>query len=293
MRRFLVLAVFVAGCGTESVYGQPAWTMTGQDAAAETSEIDAADAGADVVDSRADVGKDSRADTTADAVTDAAADTQARVCEPGRQEACACVGGLLGAQRCADDGMVWGECLCPDAASDSAIDVVADTVADTQADSTVDAPMDTGTDSGSVVDSGADAAVDAGPVECPGGIFVVAEPPTPDCELLDGSGRTFSSKGGLTWTAKAWARNAGSPYVTGVNHDDAKAHCLSIGMRLPTYAEAAWVSLAVDLKCGFPCGFVAWTDTPTPVGKHYVAIAGKLPFESYDTVPWHVMCVKP
>lgn len=282
MRRFLFLAVFLAGCGTESAYGQPAWTMAGDAAAeAEASADSAADAGHDIADSRADT------------ATDAAADTQARVCEPGKQEACACVGGALGAQRCADDGALWEACACPDAASDSAIDAAADTSADSGTDSAADAPVDTGTDSGSAVDSGADVGQDAGPVTCPGGIFVVAEPPTPDCELLDGSGKTFSSKDGLTWTAKAWARNAGSPYVTGVNHDDAKAHCLSIGMRLPTYAEAAWVSLDVDLKCGFPCGFVAWTDTPTPVGKHYVAIAGKLPFESYDTIPWHVMCVKP
>jgi len=37
------------------------------------------------------------------------------VCEPGRQTACACVGGVQGAQSCTSDGSGWAACACPDA----------------------------------------------------------------------------------------------------------------------------------------------------------------------------------
>jgi hypothetical protein len=36
----------------------------------------------------------------------------ARVCDPGRSEACACPTGAMGAQTCADDGQRWLECVC-------------------------------------------------------------------------------------------------------------------------------------------------------------------------------------
>ena len=39
-----------------------------------------------------------------------------QVCEPGKQEACACPGGSAGAQRCRDDGSGWETCFCSDAA---------------------------------------------------------------------------------------------------------------------------------------------------------------------------------
>jgi|SRR6185369_1857554 len=37
-----------------------------------------------------------------------------RVCEPGKTEECACVGGLTkGAQTCEESGAAWGKCECP------------------------------------------------------------------------------------------------------------------------------------------------------------------------------------
>lgn len=282
MRRFLFLAVFLAGCGTESAYGQPAWT-TGTDASgeAEASTDSATDTGHDIADSRADT------------ATDAAADTPARVCEPGKQEACACVGGSLGAQRCADDGALWEACFCPDAASDSSIDAAADTSADSEADSAMDAPVDTGTDSGSAVDSGADVGQEAGPVTCPGGSFVIVEAPTSDCVIHDGTGRTLHLKTGMTWTAKKWARNAGTPYSSYVNYSDAKAHCAAIGMRLPTAGEVVGLSYAESIKCGFPCGVATWTDSFATTGKHYVVMLEVTQFAAEDTGLWPTMCVKP
>lgn len=282
MRKFLFLAVFLAGCSTESAYGQPTW-VTGADAStdAEASADSAADTGHDAADSRAD------------ATVDAAADTLARVCEPGKQESCACVGGALGAQRCADDGMSWDACICPDAGSDSANDVVVDATADTETDSAMDAPVDTGTDSGAV-DSGADAGQETGPVEwCPGGSFVLVESPTPNCQLYDGAGKTFDLKSGLTWTAKKWARNAGTPYSSYVNYSDAKAHCAAIGMRLPTAGEVVGLSYAESIKCGFPCGVATWTDSFATTGKHYVVMLEVTQFAAEDTGLWPTMCVKP
>lgn len=47
-------------------------------------------------------------------------DAATLVCEPGKQEACACVGGTVGAQRCSFDGNDWGPCKCPDVDSGAA-----------------------------------------------------------------------------------------------------------------------------------------------------------------------------
>lgn len=282
MRKFLFLAVFLAGCSTESAYGQPTW-VTGADAStdAEASADSAADTGHDAADSRAD------------ATVDAAADTLARVCEPGKQESCACVGGALGAQRCADDGMSWDACICPDAGSDSANDVVVDATADTETDSAMDAPVDTGTDSGSTVDSGADVEQEAWPVTCPGGGFVVVEAPTPDCVVHDGTGRTLHLKTGMTWTTNRWIRNVGKPYAASPNYEQAKEHCAAIGMRLPTAGEVVELSYSDGLKCGFPCGVTTWTDSFASGGKHYVVMLNVTQFAAEDTDLHATFCVKP
>lgn len=34
-------------------------------------------------------------------------------CVPGRQVACACLGGYVGTQICARDGLAYGNCTCP------------------------------------------------------------------------------------------------------------------------------------------------------------------------------------
>ena len=74
--------------------------------------------------------------------------TAAAVCAPGDQKACACPGGMQGAQRCNDDGRAWGECLgCPssdppDAGAKPDSGVPADTVASSDAGATT--PADSG-----------------------------------------------------------------------------------------------------------------------------------------------------
>jgi len=47
--------------------------------------------------------------------TDAAKSAPGPVCSPGKQDACACGGGVTGYQRCKDDGSGWEACVCPDA----------------------------------------------------------------------------------------------------------------------------------------------------------------------------------
>ena len=280
MRRFLFLTVFLAGCGTESAYGQPAWTMAGDAAAeAEASADSAADAGHDAADARADVGKDSREDTA----TDAAVDSRPRVCEPGKQEACACVGGALGAQRCAGDGMSWEACACPDSASDSAIDAAADTSADSGTDSAADAPVDTGTDSGSAVDSGAD----VGPAvlaEC--GANLIYEFGTP-CEGefgADGTGLFYDKGHGLLWTTK-------TKLIPGGKWEDYDAYCKSKGMSLPTVPQAK----TILNSCAVICHWVTWTTTLAPSGKPYFMTyyAGTTGTASPDTDFVRALCVKP
>lgn len=72
----------------------------------------------------------------------------ALVCAPGKQEACACPGGVEGAQRCRDDGNGWEGCVCPDAGVGGA------------------AGSDGGTDAGAGGVAGA-AGSDGGMVSCP------------------------------------------------------------------------------------------------------------------------------
>lgn len=40
-----------------------------------------------------------------------------RVCDPGKQDGCACAGGVTGSQVCLPDGSGWGPCSCPDGGS--------------------------------------------------------------------------------------------------------------------------------------------------------------------------------
>ena len=72
MRKLLVLSVLLIGCGS--------------DASSMQALVAEHDAGVE-------------------AAIDAPKESTTRVCEPGKQDACACVGGEQGAQRCDSDGM--------------------------------------------------------------------------------------------------------------------------------------------------------------------------------------------
>lgn len=49
-----------------------------------------------------------------------------RVCESGRTQACACVGGGQGAQVCALSGLSWGACVCGDGGAADAVQTPVD-----------------------------------------------------------------------------------------------------------------------------------------------------------------------
>lgn len=60
-----------------------------------------------------DSGSPDASDAQADASADAKDDPPPQVCVPGKQEACACVGGAQGAQACNSTGTGYGPCICP------------------------------------------------------------------------------------------------------------------------------------------------------------------------------------
>lgn len=278
------ICILLAACDTVSPYGQP---DDGSDAMTDATIEAAVDAGADATDSA----RDSRAGTTADAPRD----TTARVCEPGRQEACACVGGAIGAQRCALDGMAWGECECPDAAADavadSGADVVGDAVEDIAQDSGQDAPADTQTDTGTA-DSGVADAQDSGQITCGNGRFLVVEPGTAGCQINDGTGRVLDTKTGLTWMRKRYWVYYTPQNIDMLTQAQAAAYCSSAGMRLPTSTEV-WEFRKTQLDtCAFPCGVASWTSFQCDIGKHKVA-SNDGDFCQKDEEKHSVQCVKP
>lgn len=88
-----------------------------------------------------------------------------RVCSPGAQVACACVGGAAGAQVCRNDGSGYGACDCPDAGG------VVDAGSDSGADAGVidSGPRDSGQTDAGASDVGVDAPADVpGDTGCPG-----------------------------------------------------------------------------------------------------------------------------
>ena len=70
-----------------------------------------------------------------------------RVCESGRTQACACVGGGQGAQVCALSGLSWGACVCGDGGAADVVQTPAD----------APAMPDGGSDAATVADGAADA----------------------------------------------------------------------------------------------------------------------------------------
>ena len=61
----------------------------------------------------------------------APATTGGSMCEPGRQTACACGGGVEGYQICVENGSAWGRCVCPDQPTDTSTGVATITVTGT------------------------------------------------------------------------------------------------------------------------------------------------------------------
>ena len=80
-----------------------------------------------------------------------------RVCDMGETQACTCIDGSKGAQKCLDDGSGWDDCYC--VMADAGFDADGDT--DTDVDGDTDGDTDTDIDGDSDADSGADADGDA------------------------------------------------------------------------------------------------------------------------------------
>lgn len=85
-----------------------------------------------------------------------------RVCESGRTQACACVGGGQGAQVCALSGLSWGACVCGDGGAADATQTAADAPAMPDGGSDAATAADAATDAtDGQAEAAADASVDA------------------------------------------------------------------------------------------------------------------------------------
>jgi hypothetical protein len=76
---------------------------------------------------------------------------------------------------------------------------------------------------------------------------------------------------GLTWTSTVKTNPAVGSQFTGV---DAAAYCSSIGMRLPTQAEALDISGINNSSKAFPGAWNTWTSTVDPTNASQTAIVG-------------------
>lgn len=184
--------------------------------------------------------------------TDAGAATDATglVCEPGKQEACACVGGSVGAQRCSFDGEDWGPCKCPDADSGAATTEDAATAVDSTAPEPADASIAPTSDAGAPF------------VEpCGSWRFVVLSPGNTTC-ADDGTGTVLDTESKILYTQRAWSN--------GVKYPQAVSYCESIGGRLPTIPELDVIRDGQVGWCAFDCAWQSWAQAdgyPTITGK--------------------------
>ena len=76
---------------------------------------------------------------------------------------------------------------------------------------------------------------------------------------------------GLTWTSTIKTNPVVGSQFTGI---DAAAYCSSIGMRLPTQAEALDISGINNSSKAFPGAWNTWTSTVDPINANQTAIVG-------------------
>lgn len=171
-----------------------------------------------------------------DRTVEPTSDAAPLVCEPGKQIACACVGGAIGAQRCSFDGNDWGVCKCPEVDSGA--------VAPEQ-----DAAVDSGAPE--PADIGTQPIDDSPPMVEPCGSwrFVVLDAGSAGCPN-DGSGTVLDAEKKTIYTRHSWSN--------GVSYTQAKNHCESIGARLPTLQELDNIKDGQPGRCAFDCEWQSW-----------------------------------
>ena len=215
----------------------------------------------------------------ANADAGAATDATSLVCEPGKQEACACVGGAVGAQRCSFDGNDWGPCKCPDA--DSGAAPVED--AAISVDSTAPGHEDTGV--APTIEAGAPFVEPCGTWR-----FIVLSSGNSNC-ADDGSGTVLDSESKILYTQRAWSN--------GVKYPQAVTYCESIGGRLPTIPELDLIREEQVGWCAFDCEWQSWAqadDYPTITGKAlFTSSSAKVGTSllADSSVEARVICVRP
>ena len=72
------------------------------------------------------------------------------------------------------------------------------------------------------------------------------------------------------------------------------SYCASVGMRLPTQAEALTISASNYASCAFPNPWTTWTSTPVPGqdGRAYfVSSSGVSSSQIIDNAPGWALCV--
>lgn len=179
------------------------------------------------------------------------------VCEPGKQIACACVGGAIGAQRCSFDGNDWGVCKCPevdsgavapeqDAAVDSGAPEPADTGTQQVEDSSQPGPIDSAVPS-----------VDANPNQICDGKFEILVPGPTACGSHEAPGRVKDLSTGHIWFRCNY-NNCTKTQCYGYTFKEAIAYCESLGMRVPTRKELEGVNYNNYNACAFPCAWSTW-----------------------------------
>lgn len=95
----------------------------------------------------------------------------------------------------------------------------------------------------------------------------------------------------LSWARAEYTYTNGAAQFT---EPLAEAYCKTMGMRLPTLAEAMSITGNNDAQCGFPLSWLTWTTTKYDNEKGYdylVNSAGQTTFGVADNYPGGALCV--
>ena len=129
---------------------------------------------------------------------------------------------------------------------------------------------------------------DSGATICAGGGFTLLDPSPNDTVCTYESGLVKDNTTGLVWMRKHHHVTAGMSQAL------ASDYCGGKGMRLPTLDEALGIAGSHWNQCGWPCGWVTWTTTPstTTGSAWYLDSSDRPPYELPVAVGADALCVR-